>query len=246
MSPVQTYTYPVRAYHTDAEGRLFVHQLVNFLQDAAHNHADSLGFGQQQLVQENLFWVLSRLSVEIGPLPRQGEELCLSTWVKSIRGSVSEREFVLAKDGRVVARASSLWFCLAAGTHKPCRLPVHYAELMPVKPEYATTRGAEKVKAPVEEGNKKGITVTARYTDIDTVDHINNATYVRWLTDGLYAAGYRPHQISRLAINYLSEGFLGEEYRVTEAAILSGKHLHEVVNTASGRVICRAVTCWQA
>ena len=69
MEAIQTYTYKIRSYHTDADGRLFVHQLLNFLQDAAHNHADGFGFGQMQLAEANLVWVLSRLTIEIDSLP---------------------------------------------------------------------------------------------------------------------------------------------------------------------------------
>ena len=245
MSAIKTYNYTVRSYHTDAAGRLFVHQLFNFLQDAAHKHADGLGFGQQQLVTENLFWVLSRLSISIAGLPGQGDELVLSTWVKSVRGAISEREFLLTGNDQVLVRASSLWFCLAGDSHKPVRLPAHYARLMNIHAEYATGNGTRKVarpETPIAPG--KGMPVVARYADIDMVDHINNATYVRWLMDEV-AGSNQVQGIKSLHINYLDEGFLGDGFRVAHTITSPGTLVHEVFRERPDKVICRAMTTWQ-
>ena len=246
MTAIQTYSYTIRSYHTDANGRLFIHQLLNFLQDAAHKHADGYGFGQKQLENDNLFWVLSRLSVAIISLPKVGDEIILSTWVKSIRGAVSEREFSINLGEETIINASSLWFCLSGESDKPTRLPSNYVDLMSINNNYSIHDGAVKVIDPESADNKKvGLVIKAAHSDIDMVDHVNNAAYVRWLMDELTQEFYSINQLKKLNINYLGECFLGNTVSVSHHSQSNTTLQHEVTNTSSGKVICRANSIWQ-
>jgi len=245
MPAIQTYTYKISSFHTDASGKLFVHQLLNFLQDAAHNHADGFGFGQKQLVDNDLFWVLSRLTIEITSLPKHGDKIKLSTWVKSIRGSISEREFSISHSEETLVNASSLWFCVSGQSHKPARLPDEYSNLMEINDNYATVGGSEKVPEPDTESNKSaGINVTASYSDIDMVDHVNNATYARLMMDEITSDYQQNNYIKKLNINYLGECFLGDEVNINHASENNSDILHEVININSNNVICRARSSW--
>jgi medium-chain acyl-[acyl-carrier-protein] hydrolase len=245
MSAILTYTYKISSYHTDDSGHLFIYQLFNFLQDAAHNHADGGGYGQKQLVDHDLFWVLSRLTIEISSLPKHGDEISLSTWVKSIRGAISEREFSISHNGQILINASSLWFSVAGESHKPARLQEKYSDMMILNNTYATTSGSEKV---VGEGSQRtkseGAHVTARYSDIDMVDHVNNATYVRWMMDEIPRTYQQKKSIKKLSINYLGECFMGDELKVNHSKEREILLDHEVLNQSSNIVICRAQSEW--
>ena len=245
MSAIQKYTYKISSFHTDASSRLFVHQMLNFFQDAAHNHADGFGFGQKQLVNHDLFWVLSRLTIEILSLPKLGDEIELSTWVKSIRGSISEREFSISLDGQVLVNASSLWFCLSGQSHKPARLPDEYTNLMDINNTYATRSGSEKVVEDAERDRSRGIHVTAHYSDIDMVDHVNNATYARWMMDEIPVHYQQRNTINKLNINYLGECFVGDQVKVIHTEVSGSNLLHQVLNSDGDEVICRAYSSWE-
>ena len=246
MTAVQTYRYTIRSYQTDDKGQLFIHQLFNLLQDAAHKHADGIGFGQRQLVEENLFWVLSRLSLEIVKIPKVGDDVHLSTWVKSIRGAVSEREFSISIGDEIIINASSLWFSLSGENHKPTRLPTTYSDLMIINDEYAHDGGSVKVIEDINENNQSsGQKLTVQHSDIDMVEHVNNATYVRWIMDELYDQPPLNKQLVSLHINYLGECFHGETVNVYHLLKNVTSISHEVANEATGKVICRANTKWQ-
>jgi acyl-ACP thioesterase len=246
MLAIQSYTYKVRSYHTDSSGRLFVHQLLNFLQDAAQNHADGAGYGYKQLVDQDLFWVTSRLTIEILSMPKRGDEIKLFTWVKSIRGSISEREFSISLGEQVMINASSLWFCLSGQSHKPARLPSEFCDLMEINATYATTEGTEKVDEPdVDSNRSNGIDITARYSDIDMVDHVNNAIYARWMMDEVPVDYQQRNTIKKLSINYLGECFLGDKVKVFHTVIKQLNLLHEVVNSNGDKVICRIHSTWE-
>jgi medium-chain acyl-[acyl-carrier-protein] hydrolase len=246
MTAVQSYTYTIRSYQTDTSGQIFIHQLFNLLQDAAHKHADGIGFGQRQLVEQNLFWVLSRLSVEIVKLPQVGDEVHLSTWVKSIRGAVSEREFSISIGDETIINASSLWFSLSGDNHKPIRLPSSYSGLMIINDVYALEGGSVKALAD-ENSNQRSNSqkIIVKHSDIDMVEHVNNATYVRWIMDELFKEPQFNKQLISLDINYLGECFLGETVDVYHRVKTDTNLSHEVVNNDHGKVICRANTVWQ-
>ena len=247
MQAVKSFTYPIRSYHTDVHGQLFTHQLLNFFQDAAHLHADGLGFGQQQLVKNDLMWVLSRLSFDILTLPQNSQEIEVQTWVKSIRGSISEREFCVKNEGQTIINASSLWFCLSANTHKPARLPVAYHNLMTVHDVYATLSGAKKVKdlsALMPAVNFSEI--MACYSDTDMAKHVNNAVYIRWALDSFKPDHYARYQLKALTINYLNETFFGDTVIIKYWQITDQEYYHEIINLSDKNLICRIKTNWQA
>ena len=246
MTAVQTYSYTIRSYQTDDKGHLFIHQLFNLLQDAAHKHADGIGFGQRQLVEQNLFWVLSRLSLEIVKIPNVGDEVYLSTWVKSIRGAVSEREFSISIGDEIIINASSLWFSLSGENHKPTRLPTKYSDLMIINDEYTHEGGSVKVIEDINYNKQgSGQKLVVQHSDIDMVEHVNNATYVRWIMDELYDKSHLNKQLINMDINYLGECFRGETVNVYHLLKDETSLSHEVANEVTGKVICRANTKWQ-
>ena len=198
------------------------------------------------MINYDLFWVLSRLTIEISSLPKHGDEIILATWVKSIRGSISEREFSITHGEEILVNASSLWFCLSGQSHKPARLPEEYCNLMVIKDSYATTSGSEKVAEQTAESNRsEGIYENARYSDIDMVDHVNNATYARWMMDEIPVELQRPNILKKMNINYLGECFLGDKVKVHHTVINKSNFLHEVVNSNGDKVICRMHSLWE-
>lgn len=245
MTEIGYYSYNIRSYHIDSSSRLHVHHLLNFLQDAAHQHADGLGFGQSQLSKINLFWVLSPLSIEISELPGQGDEIELSTWVKSIRGSVSEREFSISTNGKLLVNASSLWFCISGETHKPAQVPKEYVTKMTVNNLFATKLGAIKVELPQQDAKSStGKVVRAEFSDIDMVDHVNNATYARWILDEIPTDYHQNKGLKKLTINYLGEVFLDDNIRVVHKFWGSNNLLHEIISIKTNDIICLAITTW--
>jgi medium-chain acyl-[acyl-carrier-protein] hydrolase len=244
MSAIETYSYKIRSYHTDGSGVIFIHQLLNFLQDAAHNHADGFGFGQKQLAEFDLVWVLSRLNIEIGSLPRHGETIELSTWVKSIRGSISEREFRIEQGGSLLVSASSLWFCLSSKSHKPVRLQASLVNIMKPYDTYATVEGTIKI-GEVGPERVEAKHFEAQYSDIDMVDHVNNATYARWGIDELQKSFLSEKQISKLIINYNDQCFLGDSVEASHSSLDKDGLYHEINNTSSGSTLCRMRSYWE-
>jgi acyl-CoA thioesterase FadM len=79
-------TFEVTTGDCDMEGRLRAGGLINFLVLAAIKSADSLGFGFDHLRDHGLFWVLSRMTVEIYKPLKWYDKAIVATWPKDIEG----------------------------------------------------------------------------------------------------------------------------------------------------------------
>ena len=64
--------YTVHVYETGPDGKLNLYSLFDYLQDIASDHAVKLGFGRDDLMKQNHFWVLSRIYAEIFRLATVG------------------------------------------------------------------------------------------------------------------------------------------------------------------------------
>ena len=69
--------------------------MVNLLIQSAINSAESLGFGFAELREQKLFWVLSRLTVEIYHPLKWNEEAEVETWPKSVEGLLYTRDYIV-------------------------------------------------------------------------------------------------------------------------------------------------------
>lgn len=90
---IQQTSYPVTSADTDMEARLRAGSLINMLIQSAISSADSLGFGFSGIRQQKLFWVLSRLTVEIYQPLIWYQEAKVETWPKDIDGILYLRDF---------------------------------------------------------------------------------------------------------------------------------------------------------
>jgi medium-chain acyl-[acyl-carrier-protein] hydrolase len=242
---VRSYPYKIRTYQVGGNGQLSLHHLFSLFQDVAHRDATRFGFAYHQMLEHDRLWVLSRMSMDIDELPSYDDEVEIQTWVKSVSGPKSEREFTLTFKGKRVVRATSLWFCLSTDDHRPARIPLERELKQLIHPEYARGLGAERIVGPSEKGEPAArSSYSAKPSDVDMVNHVNNAAYVRWVLDNLEPENQlRP--ISGFEINYLSEVKLGDDIEVQEYSHNDGSLTHDILNAVSGQVVCRTKTVWQ-
>ena len=115
--------FSVRYYEVGPSRLVRPATLLDYLQDAAAEHASLLHIGVQDLHHRDLTWVLSRLHLTVERYPGVGETVTVRTW-PSTRGSLSSyREFeVLDQAGEIVARATTAWVVLDLVRRRPVRL----------------------------------------------------------------------------------------------------------------------------
>jgi len=169
----------------------------------------------------------------------------VNTWVKSVSGKRSEREFTIVKNNLTIVRASSLWFCLSQQDHRPALIPGEEKLIKVSLDKQAVTGGAIKVKQTEAVGSDlaTGHILRARISDVDMANHVNNSAYVRWIMDEALTNN-QEKQVCRFSINYLSEVFLHDSIGVKRINNVQDTDIHEVINIDSGKVVCRSATSW--
>ena len=96
---------------------------VRWVNEAAIAHATAVGFDAAGLGRLSVLWVVRRHDIEYLLPALVGERLEAVTWAASLSGATSHRRTVFKRDGRVCARAETIWALLDATTGRPRRIP---------------------------------------------------------------------------------------------------------------------------
>jgi len=222
----------VKSYDVDKNGKLSAVQVFNFLQEAAFRHSVLDRFGQPDLAELGMIWVLSRMKVILVEDVQLGESIEITSWVRAIKGALSERDYLLIRDGKVVVKATSLWACLSISTVKPSAIPNQIANKMAIHHTEENTKTASKIKA-IDNAESSSI-YNVRQSDIDMVNHTNNVAYVRMVLDQFDSI----EKIKQIEINYLLQSFQGDKLMIQTQKQDNRTHICEITNTAKD-VVCR-------
>ena len=84
-------------------------------------------------------------------------------------------------------------------------------------------------------------------SDLDTNGHVNNAQYIKWITDCFSEEQSRNCRITSLHINYLEETLLGDTVGLFKIPldISAGEYFLEGVNRTKGTKVFQAHLVWR-
>jgi len=239
--------YRVHVYETGPDGRLSLYSLFNYLQDIASDHAIRLGFGRDDLMRENRFWVLSRIYAEIAVMPKWEDSIIVKTWPNGTDKLFALRNFDLSyPDGTHIASATSSWLILDMTTRRVQRpdniLAKFYSDL---HPNYSPIRYASKLE-PTDGESNTSREYRIKVSDLDVNLHTNNVRYLTWVSD-CYNLEFAMKNVPRSAeINYLAESQFDEEVviKTSEEKTDSSVYNHSVFRTGDNKELCRIRIEW--
>ena len=204
------YEFEVKYQDVDANRKLRLYVLENYLLEVAGKCADELGFGIQYFFPKGLTWVLTKLSMEIAFLPTHCTHFVVETWIESNAHMLSTRDFRLylkEEDGsqRLFGKAKSVWTVL----------DLEKREIANVfdDPVFADVVDGEVLDIP--RGARLGaiaeptgvVPHIVQFSDVDYNNHCNSCKYLERMIDA-----YRPDWYGkplRLDIQYQKEQRLG-------------------------------------
>jgi len=237
--------FTIRYYEVGPSRLVRPATLLDYLQDAAAEHASILHIGVQDLHHRNLTWVLSRLRLTVGRYGGVGETVLVRTW-PSRRGNLSSyREFeVLDEAGTIVARATTAWVVLDLIRRRPVRI----ADVLHDYPLHSRRAIEDDFAALPRPAPAAGaLRITVRRSDLDMNRHVNNAVYVGW---ALESQPEDPAQSSGpldIEIGYRAEALAGDIVLarcVPEEGAAAGSFLHEIVREKDGKELARLRARW--
>jgi len=240
--------YRVHVYETGPDGKLSLFSLFDYLQDIASEHAVKLGFGRDDLMKQNNFWVLSRIYAEIKELPLWEDTIFVTTWPRGTDKLFAIRDYIVRfPDGRPAASATSSWLIVDQTTRKIQRpeLRLSNYNLGPVS-EKSLGRNAMKLGPDAAEGRTDS-KFRVKVSDLDVNLHTNNVRYLKWVADSYeldFVMNNVPHSVE---INYLAESHFNEEIaiRVSEKDEDHSIFNHSIIRTEDNTELCRIRIGWK-
>lgn len=226
---VGRYDFCVEPFTEDYAGHLSWGTLGNLLLRCSSLHAGSHGFGYDQMQAIRHAWVLSRLVLEIGRMPRTGERYTLCTWVDRIYRQFTDRHYALiGEDGNACGYGSSVWALINVDTRQPAdleNLPDGGFTGVLLPGTAAPIKGPGRIRlreaAPA-------YTHTARYSDLDINGHVNSIRYIEMVLDLFPTSVLDRQTVRRVEMAYSSESYCGEQLTLFHEEPSPGTHAVEI------------------
>ena len=241
--------YRVHVYETGPDGKLNLYSFFDYLQDIASDHAVRLGYGRDDLMKSNHFWVLSRIYAEIKEWPAWGNKITLRTWPKGIEGVFALRDYEASfSDGSVFAFATSSWLIIDLTTKKIQR-PENTLFIPASETAHRNSlgRNAGKLEAIAAEGSKVS-EIKVRISDLDINLHANNVKYLKWVTDNCDLDFIMNNVPYSAEINYLAESRLNDSIviRSSEDNVKGKIHNSSIIRLNDNKELCRIRIEWKS
>jgi medium-chain acyl-[acyl-carrier-protein] hydrolase len=240
--------YRVHVYETSPDGKLNLFTLFNYMQDIASDHAIKLGFGRDDLMRDNHFWVLSRIYAVITEWPRWEDSIILKTWPNGTDKFFALRNYeVKFPDGRHIASGTSSWLILDQTTKKVQRPDSLLTRFSPnLQPENSPLRYATKIDAAAENGVVSPV-FRIKVSDLDVNLHTNNVRYLKWVSDSYDLDFIMNNDPQSAEINYLAESRFDEEIIIRSSVENDNNsfHNHSIVRISDSKELCRIRIEWK-
>jgi len=237
--------FKIKAHEVDFRRCATLETLFRYFQEAAWNHAQTLGVGYSHLHEQGKIWVLSRLQGIVERYPLWGESIQVITWPRTVESLFALRDFqMLASDGTRLVSGNSAYLVLNASTRRPQRVDKLLTSVPHVADRCALPNGPDKLPE-FGEGNCQS-TLRVGYSDIDMHHHVNNSRYISWMLDTYPMEYHQMHRVSRMEVNYLGEAHCGDTLSIKTGTNQDNIFDHMVLNPAQNTAICRARIHWSS
>ena len=212
-------TFSLRPRDCDLNNRWRPSAILETMQDAAGAHSLLLGCGREDLIKNNIVWVLARCELLMERYPACGEQITVHTFPTPTRIYFFPRYYIFTDSrGEPVGKAGSLWLLLDINTRRMLP-PGEYARLIPENKDLSVP-----MNLPATVSNLQGDEFVSEYhpvyTDLDVNGHVNNTRYADWLCNALGTDLMRRYEPDRMIFNYNHEVL--PDHTVSLHRILSG------------------------
>ncbi len=197
----------IKSFECGPDNKIRINNLFLLFQEAAHQSANKLGFGFEDLRENNLVWVLSNIKLRFFHFPGWMEEIEVSTCPCGFNRIWAFRDyFVKMQDGTICVKAASEWLAIDVNSRKPVNIS-DLRQPLPKAEERALDEQLIRINPKRLIGGEKIWEVKVPYSSIDENGHVNNSEYVKWSLDALRIAKMPIDNFDTFQISYISEAF---------------------------------------
>lgn len=214
-----THETKVTSYDCDVRNHMRISAAMRYMQETAGLHLVSLGCPAEVLMEEDLVFLMSKMSLKIHRIPVLHEEIIVGTAPTSTKGVRFVREFIVdTRDGERLISGVSHWPLVRPASRKVLR-PKDFTRSLPFQPEtvskYIEDIPFPKIDIQAEELYKEEI----KYSDIDINNHVNNAVYGDIICDAIPYDLMTGSELNTVAIEFKNEAVLDDTISIKRQAV---------------------------
>lgn len=257
-------TFRVRHYECDAYGHLNNANYARYMEDAAFEASASVGYDKQRYEGMGYLWLAHETELEYLQPVVYGDTIEVKTWVGDFRRVRSRRFYEFRKAGHdeLVARAATDWVFIEKATERPAIVPPEM--IAAFAPDGVVEIAAPRKKFPAPPPPPDGVFTLRRrveWRDIDTAQHVNNATYLNYIEDaGIQVSKFYGWPVARSIaanfaviarshhIEYRQPAVMDDELDiatwVSAASRTTAHRYYTIKRAADGELLVQARTLW--
>ena len=216
--------YEITIDECSINSKVRITNLLNALQAVAGKHSDLGGMSYFDMQQNNQAWVLSSMRVEIEDLPKWHEVIEIETWIETLSGIKSIRDFNVWLNEKKIIGVNSLWVVLNTSKRRPENIAISHEHLEKFPNKKPTQSPFHRIDL-----NQKVEWITNRkvvYSDLDALNHVNNVKYIEWCLDCLPIEILQKNNITSIDINFLKEVTFNENVSIYRCIIQNNVYFY--------------------
>lgn len=200
--------YRLRWMDFDRYGRFKPQAILDIFQDIATAQAEEMGISDKDLAPKGVFWVVTRVKIEIVNEPQYHERVIARTWPHTQTKLSFLRDYTIrTEEEELLVKATSEWVLVDAGKRSFASALLAYDGPKDFYDARSFESKPKKIKNFTEEPTKR-VTIVPGYSDIDKNGHLNNAMYARLIIDALEPSDTRA--LKTFQIDYRHEVLAGK------------------------------------
>lgn len=210
---------PLYPSYCGADKRLSISGAFSLILNAAAAHSERIGTGCADMQEKGLFWLMVRSHIRFHRRPLMMEECTLTTWPSRPGHFLCDRHYALAADEELLMEARNEWAVLSLENGKPIRTEHIYPEDLSTLDTSLFSEPFRRMRDDFREEEKVSA-LTVKPSDIDFGRHVNNALYLKMLTDSFTLSEWEAFEPREVEVQYVAPALEGETlslYRRKEA-----------------------------
>lgn len=177
--------FEVHSYDVLNNQQLNPVKLIDYFNDTAGHHSESLGYSIETLFKKGYSWILLSWNISINRWPHLRERIEIETWISRIKRCFAYREFLIkSNQNESIIKASSHWIFYNMNKQRPAKIPLALSNLWLIKPVEACSLSIINsflLREPKYQNEEKEYVVQMQ--DIDILGHVHNSRYIGWIME---------------------------------------------------------------
>ena len=211
----------IPSFDVDMSATLKPASFLNYAQEAANIHADTIGVGYDSMHTTRKAWVLARMQVIFHKLPCWRDHVNIQSWHKGASGFQFFRDFVVFdKEGsEKLISATSAWLVIDIDSRRLSKYPEFTEKEEVCIKEDVIAEQPPKITMPKGVEAEHVMSHAVNYSDLDMNGHVNNVKYTEWAMNAIELDVVNTKHLKELVINFNNEvkaGDVVEIYRYCE------------------------------